>query len=265
MKISFIAVFTVLIGVSGSVSVCYAQNGGGFSRLEWSTTQIDSTFDAVHVRRMRTSGIVAKYKPQVDELSAPIGVCPTGMERGYPEAPLSNWATDALRSYAQKYVNNAPEGSDYKGITIDFSLLNFGGIRTEMPVGPVSRLDVMSIFPFDNYLVIIKLKGSTIRSIMERFARRNVQAMSGVRLLVKDKALSQCLINGAELDDNRDYYLATIDFLLSGGDNLYGLNHNEGVITTEVKVMDLIISTIQDLTAAGKPIAAAFDGRVIIE
>lgn len=224
---------------------------------------MDSTFEANSKkdRRLSTRRIISKYKPKVDELSAPIGVCPTGLDRGFPEAPLSNWASDALRSYAQKYIDS----SEYKGVKIDFSLLNFGGIRTEMPKGEVSRLNVLSIFPFDNYLVIIKLQGSTVRAIMERFAARTPQVLSGVKLVIKDKKLKQCLINGEEIEDKRDYYLATIDFLLNGGDNLYGLNRNKGVITTKVKVMDLIISTIQDLTAASKPIEASLDGRVIVE
>lgn len=231
------------------------------AKVAWSKTTIDSTFNPTCCSNLTTTQIVAKYKPQVDALSAPIATCPTGLERGYPEAPLSNWAVDVLFDYARNYLDTTSR----KDMKLDFAILNFGGMRTEMPVGNVSRLDIMSIFPFDNYLVIVELPGKSVKMLLDLFAKTRIQVMSNVKIKIENNQISQCLIGGEPFDENKSYNVATIDFLLNGGDGLYSLAYNDGVISTGVKMMDLITSYVLDLTKNNKVIEKNLDGRAVVD
>ena len=233
------------------------------AKVSWNKNIIDSTLNPTCCDKLSTTAIVNKYKPQVDKFGATIAVCPTGLDRGYPEAPLSDWAVDILYDYARCYLDTTGKSD----MPLDFALLNFGGMRTEMPKGNVSRLDILSIFPFDNYLVIVELPGTSVRKLMQYFADTKIQAMSHVKIGIKERVEGQageiveCLINGEPIDENKLYNVATIDFLLNGGDGLYALGLNNGVIKTSIKVMDLIISSVENLTKEGKVIEKELDNR----
>lgn len=240
-------------------------NNPAFSKITWTTTTINSRFDVNPSDNLETSKIIAKYKPEVDKYTDPIGFCPAGLNRGYPVAPMSNWASDAYLEYAQNYIDTTTRTDIDKNIKIDFALMNFGGIRTEMPKGDVSKFDILSIFPFDNYLVIEEMDGTVVKELMEFFAKTRGQVMSNVKLHIDGNTVKECLIGGQPLDENRKYVVATIDFLYNGGDNLYPLKRSNYLIETHKKLMDIFIEYIQMLTSKGKKIEKTLDDRLIVE
>jgi len=240
-------------------------NNPAIRKMTWTTVTINSRFNPTVKDDLETEKIVAKYKPEVDKFADPIGFCPKGLDRGYPVATLSNWAVDAFKEYAQNFIDTTSRTDIDKNIKIDFSLMNFGGIRTEMPKGNVSRYDILSIFPFDNYLVIEEMDGTVVKTLMDFFAKTRSQIMGGVKLHIDGDQVKECLINGQPLDENRKYVVATIDFLYSGGDNLYPLKNSNWLIETHKKMMDIFIEYIQGLTAQGKKIEKALDDRLIVE
>ena len=171
-----------------------------------------------------------------------------------PESGLSNFMADAIREFA----------SQYSGETIDVGLMNFGGIRTDMPKGAVRVYDIYAISPFNNYLTIIQVKGSTLRRLFNRMAAGHLEALSGVRMKIDDKHLKECLVGGKPLDDNRTYTVATIDFLVTGGD---GIDFGDGILfrgDTGVLLRDAIISILKQKMAAGETLNLKKDGRVVI-
>ncbi len=237
-------------------------NSNAFQTISWTTTTMNSKFDPKEGDNLKSTKIIAKYKPEVDKLDLPIGHCPIGLSKSYPDSPLSNWAADALLEFARGYWNNL-HGNDNDG-AIDFSMINFGGIRTDMPKGKVTKNHILSMFPFNNYLVFIEMRGENVEKLMNHFALTRAQAMGNVKLIIENKAVKECLIGGKPIERNGTYRLATIDFLLDGGDGLYTLKQNKGVTKTDIKVMELMISYIEGLTAAGKQIKGSKDGRTVI-
>lgn len=240
-------------------------NNPSVSKMTWTVTTMNSRFDVSPSDNLETSRIVAKYKPEVDKYSDPIGFCPNGLLRGYPESQLSNWATDTYLEFAQNYLDTTSRTDIPKNTKIDFALMNFGGMRTEMPKGYVSMLDILSIFPFDNFLIIEEMDGSRVKELMELFAKTRGQAMSNVRLHIDGSSVKECLIGGQPLDENRKYVVATIDFLYQGGDGLYPLKYSNWVIETHHKLMDIFIACIHKLTAENKVIDKQKDQRLIVE
>ncbi|MBR6465265.1 MAG: 5'-nucleotidase C-terminal domain-containing protein [Bacteroidales bacterium] len=240
-------------------------NNKDFSKITWTTVTMDKRYGVSKEDNLATSPVISKYKPEVDKYCEPIGVCPTGLLRGYPVAPMSSWAVDAFREYAQNWIDTTSRTDIDKNARIDFALMNFGGIRTEMPKGNVSKYDILSIFPFDNYLVIEEMDGDKVRMLMEFFAKTRGQVLSNVYLHIDGDTVKECLIGGKPIDDNRKYVVATIDFLYQGGDNLYPLKYSNWMVDTRKKMMDIFIEYIQNLTAQGKKIEKSLDNRLVVE
>ncbi len=240
-------------------------NNSSVSKITWTTTTIDSRFDVTENDNLSTPAIIARYKPEVDKYSDPIGFCPKGLLKSGNGNLLRSWAVDAYMEFAQHYIDTTSNKDIDKNIKIDFALMNSGGMRTDMPKGNVSKYDILSIFPFDNYLVIEEMDGDKVRMLMELFAKTKPQPMSNVKLHIDGNQVKECLIGGQPLDESRKYVVATIDFLYSGGDNLYPLKYSNWMVDTHKKLMDIFMEYIQSLTRQGRNIEKQADDRLIVE
>lgn len=257
--------FTVALAQSASAQNVNTQGTNAQSvttssgaKVSWSKTVMDSTWNPTCCDKLKTKEVIAKYKPTVDSNRVVIGQCPKGLQRGEVETELGDWTTDVFFDYARHFLDT----TGHKDTPLDFSILNFGGMRTEMPKGDVNSLDILSIYPFENYLVVEAIPGKYIEQLFDFLSKTNIQPMSrNVKFAVKNHQITECLINGEPLDPNKTYYVATINFLRDGGDNLVALKNGTNIIETKIKVMDIIISIIKDLTAQGKVIEKELDGR----
>jgi 5'-nucleotidase/UDP-sugar diphosphatase len=107
----------------------------------------------------------------------------------------------------------------------DCAFQNRGGIRCDLPQGPVTRRDLFEILPFGNHLVLIELRGEpllgTLRQAVEGTAHTGLE-VSGLTLVVKEgdpPKLESVLVGGEVLDPERVYRVVTNSFLADGGDN----------------------------------------------
>lgn len=249
-KSIFLAIILIFGTATISQNTICAQNNKSIS---WSIVTIDSTWNPKEV--MNTGKIIAKYKPSIDPLMAVIGQTDKELDKYTPESPLSNLSADIILQAAQKYINGK----------VDIALTNFGGIRTSIPKGDISAFDILSVFPFNNKIVVLDIEGKYVRELMENFAKRGrVEAVSGVEIVINKKVLEKCLIGGAPIDDNKIYKLASIDFLLTGGDSVYALKYASSVIETGIILRDAVIEYIKKVADSGKKINAEKDGRVVI-
>ena len=109
------------------------------------------------------------------------------------------------------------------------------------------------------------MKGSTIRGILENMAATHFQVVGGVRVVVENGKLVSAEIAGEPIDDEKTYGVATISFLLRGGD---GITMEDGALTIrnyDVDIIDAVLEHVYAETAAGRPIAPKADGRVVIK
>ena len=125
--------------------------------------------------------------------------------------------------------------------------------------------DLLSIFPFNNYLTILNVEGSAIKRMFEKMARRNkVEALSGVRMKIDGDRLVECTVGGKKIDPNAIYKVATIDFLVTGGD---GVDWGDGILMrgdTPILLKDVIASEMKAKMAAGETLDLKRDGRIVI-
>lgn len=123
------------------------------------------------------------------------------------ESNVGNWQADVMRSFART----------------DIAFQNNGGIRTDLPAGPITVGDVWRINPFGNQFVTFSVKGSMLKTMIEfqtRGSTREFVQVSGLRYVFdSSKPPGQRLIsvevNGKPLEDNRVYTAVTNNYVSS--------------------------------------------------
>ena len=104
----------------------------------------------------------------------------------------------------------------------DVAISNPGGFRDSMKAGDVKKSDILSIFPFDNFIVTATVQGEDLVFDIEK----SENAYCGA---VKKKG--KWFINGEEIDRTKTYKIVTTDFVYQGGDG-YRFTNSQGVTTT---------------------------------
>jgi 5'-nucleotidase len=101
----------------------------------------------------------------------------------------------------------------------DVAILNSGGIRSNLNKGDITMGDVYSVLPFDNRLVILDVKGSKLKEVLQYSLSRRGQSgfiqLSGVRFIMENGSFLELFVGKSPLDDNKIYKIVTIDYLLT--------------------------------------------------
>ena len=223
-------------------------------------TMNGSVYVAPNGRKFRSgcTPVVAKIlldaQPRMAHLKEVIATSTHEMVREYPECELSNWFIDELMRAV----------ADSTGRQVDLGIVNFGGIRVDMPAGNVTLDDIQSMFPFKNKPCYVVMPGSELKEILQNMAATHFEVMGGVKIVAREGKLETVLIGGKPLDVKKVYGVATIDFLLNGGDGLRLARNAKDLVILDSYVIDLIVPYVRSLTAEGKPIEYQKDGRVKI-
>ena len=201
-----------------------------------------------------TAALVIDAQPAMARVKEVVAYSTESMTKEYPESKLSNWFVDIMIRKTEELA----------GKRVHVGIVNFGGIRADMPQGDVILDDLFSMFPFKNQVTYVEHKGSTLRAILENMAATRFQVLGGVRVVAKDGKLVSVEIDGQPLDDERIYGLATVNFLLYGGDGLKLAEDAVNLVKYDVDVIDAVLEHVHAETAAGRPIEYKTDGRVTI-
>ena len=161
--------------------------------------------------------IVEKYRKNVDAvLNETIGEAGVDLDGENVRTKETN-----LGDYIADIMKNASGA--------DVALINGGGIRTSIKKGEIKVKNVYSVLPFDNYIVAIKLTGRQIREALEhgvsavekgegRFPQVSGLTFKYLPLSKSGARTKEILVDGKLLEPDREYSVATNDFLAAGGD-----------------------------------------------
>lgn len=202
--------------------------------------------------------LLLEVQPAMARLKEVVAYAPEPMVKHKPEDPLCNFIVDRLFADVSALV--APSGRK-----VDVAFTNRGGIRQDIPQGEVLLDDIVSMLPFANYLCYVQLEGRDLRGIFEYMAENGIQAVSGARIVIKDKNLVSAEVGGRPIDDDKLYGVATIDFLLDGGDGYKIARNAKDYVLTDVKIGDAILADIRKMTAEGQELKYFTDGRIVRE
>jgi 2',3'-cyclic-nucleotide 2'-phosphodiesterase (5'-nucleotidase family) len=126
---------------------------------------------------------------------------------------------------------------------------------------------MFNIFPFENKIVVLGLKGSDLKQLIESNAGRKLDATGGAVITLEmdgDRCIaSNILIGGKPINPNKIYYVSTLDFLAEGNSGMSALTRAVETYDPNISARDAMIEYVKELDAAGKTVSAKIDGRVI--
>ncbi|MCC8187884.1 MAG: 5'-nucleotidase C-terminal domain-containing protein [Bacteroides sp.] len=204
-----------------------------------------------------TAAILAPYKAVVDSIMTPVvGRSAMDMSAGRPESLLSNLVADVFRQSAVPYL----------GRPADLAVVNMGGLRNSLSAGDITYGTIYEILPFENSLCLLILKGSTLKQLMENIAVAGGEGISNARLVItRDGKLVSATVGGEEIQDERRYVVATLDYLAEGNDKLSAFRQSEERLCPEgATIRDIFLEYVRDQAGKGLEVTSRIDGRITI-
>jgi len=204
---------------------------GKIASFAWKPVAIDGTY----APDLAVSTMLAPYMARASaSLMEVIGVAADTFVFGnrltrYQETAIGNMICDANVWYFRTVYNQ----------NIDFAFHIGGFIRAQLPKGKLTRLEILTVLPFENYLYIASLKGSEIYELFCYIASipqgsiAFPQFSKEVRytLNVPNKVISNLTIGGTPIDPNKTYRFYTNDYLLGGGNGYTVLTKSRTYLT----------------------------------
>jgi len=156
--------------------------------------------------------IVDKYQKAIEPImSEVLTTSKTPLKRNYNEiSNIGALVTDAVKAYTQA----------------DVVFQNAGGLRVDIPAGNITVEQIYSLLPFGNTAVTAKLTGQQIIDILEQSFTldKGMMQISGLKVIYNpnkekyNRVVSVQLADGTPLQLDKQYQVATNNFLAVGGD-----------------------------------------------
>jgi 5'-nucleotidase/UDP-sugar diphosphatase len=158
----------------------------------------------------KLSNFIKEWKDKIEkDYNTVIGKTESDLKRSRNgESAIGHFIADAIRSET----------------SVDIAITNSSGIRKDILTGDIKKIDLFEVAPFRNYLCTFPIKGSEIKTLVERYVRgitsgRTSIDISGVECSWKKEngsaVVKSIKINGSDLDDAKEYLCGTIDYVVN--------------------------------------------------
>ena len=215
---------------------------GKIKNFDWKSTKIDSSFP-------ESREINEIIKPFADSLQSSMkdSIAESCEEFVFFDEAgnrLPRMGESAIGSLVCDAVMFFIENSKYKA---DFALINGGSIRAGLPKGKITRENVFEVLPFENFVDIVELSGSQLAELFD-FIATIPQGDGGFAQFSKEIRYESNVvaINGEEIDPKKKYFVATNDYLSSGGDKYIILTQSLSNFKTSKLLYDIVIEYLQN-------------------
>lgn len=208
------------------------------------------------------AAVVGEYEKQLNaSLGEVIGKTSVALDARasvirFGESNLGNFLADVYR----------------QAVGADCALVNSGGIRSDATYGPgdVTKKDILSILPFENTLVKVRLTGAHIKRLLEhgvsvageedgRFPQVSGLAFTYDTRRPVGSRVTSLELGGKAIDPQKGYTIAANAYLLGGGDG-YDFKGAEVLVKPEEGPVepDVVIEAIRKMGT----IAPQVEGRI---
>jgi len=197
--------------------------------------------------------LTGPYKAKMDmKMNEIIAQVDEMMTKERPESKLTNWVADAIHNQAKKYFNEE----------IAFAYQNYGGIRIQnLGKGDLTVGKIFELMPFDNTLVLVKMKAEELVKFIDYIADiEGGPVSSNLKLVISNKKVVSLLLNQNAIDYSKAYLVAMPDYIANGGDNQSYLIDNER-LDKNVLLRSALIDEARDQ----KILKADLDQRIVIK
>lgn len=231
---------------------------GWLGLLAAAEPEVEVAFEAVRIDRTvaadgELEAYLAPYRAGVEAFASEvIGYAAEPLSRSRPECGLSNLVADSLRAVGAKEFEEE----------VDLAVTNFGGLRRDLPQGPLTMGLIAELSPFENYLTYLVVEGEFVMELA-RQATRGV-ALSGISVkLDAEGNVLEARVGGEPVEAGKRYRVVSIDYLVSTYDSLF---REEWIVEKRVSKnlvqRDAIVLRLSELNAQGVQIYDAGAGRV---
>ncbi|HAZ07509.1 MAG TPA: hypothetical protein DCZ01_03055 [Elusimicrobia bacterium] len=175
--------------------------------------------------------IVAKHAAAVGSVfETVVATVTVAMNReSEKESGIGSWMADCYKDWAGA----------------DAAFQNGGGIRADIPAGPLTLRAIYGVMPFDNEIVKLKMTGAVLREVLEHgVGMARLMQVGGTSVVYRrgkpmGERVVSAAVGGAPLDDAKTYAVAALDFIVVGGDGFNAfakadVNEPTGVLARDV-------------------------------
>ncbi|WP_229310888.1 5'-nucleotidase C-terminal domain-containing protein [Larkinella soli] len=232
--------------------------GYHLSNRAYNRIQVDS---AAAPADSSTARFLAPYRQGLEKTMNEVLVQSTvRLEKARPESALNNLLCDAMLQQTRQRL----------GQPVDCSHLNYGGVRSGLPQGPIRVGNIFEVMPFDNQITVLTLKGSMLKQLFEHYAgsEANEAALlvGGVRVTIQGKSITTiAFTNGKTFQPEQEYTIAVSDFVANGGGGAFFLKDAVRRQDLNLLLRDAFIDYFRQLGKSGQPITPVTDGRITIQ
>ena len=193
--------------------------GQSFKEARWSRVKMDSAYD---YSKGKSTKVINEHIASSPSMLKPIGKSDKKLE--YTQ--LSELATNVLLDYASQRLARATKNPQAKA---DLSIIFFRDKKVSLPAGDITPNDVFSLFPMDNKVIVVSLKGEYIQK------------------LIKDSAKKGAVLSQWEepINNDRIYKVVTIDFLFKKENCAYLLECAEKLEDCNTPLSNTLIQHIK--------------------
>ena len=196
------------------------------------------------------ASIVKPYSDSVNKLmNIVIGYNDARLEKKREGNTLGFFITDA-------YLEMAKQKFDPK---VDAAFMNSGGIRLpEIPAGDITQGKIFELMPFDNLMVLLKMKGSLLKQYLDTLAANEGVVESGMTMQIVNKTVQQVMVGGKPLDLNADYTIAHSDYVAMSTNLLKTINRS----TNGYLLRDALLDYVKFIHSQNKKVTVTNTDRI---
>lgn len=233
-RILYIKHFVIFITIIG-LSACQ-QDPTTLNSIKGAVLSIDSTADQVK----EISDFIEPYYNRVNViLDSTLAYAPYPITKidGEYNTTAGNLMADIILSEAN------PIFKKRTGKNIDFVLMNHGGIRSGISKGTVSARTAYEVMPFENSISVVALSGASVLKLIDYLIQSGrAHPVAGIQIVLNaDKTINRITIQGKAFDEKATYYIATSDYLVSGGDDMVFFKDALSMTTLDYKIRNAMI------------------------
>jgi len=231
LKIKHFVLFVTIIGF-----VSCKEDQKSLQRIAAEQIPVDSTFKEVTM----VKDFIEPYRIRVNQmLDSTLAYAPAKISKmdGAYNTTAGNLMADIMLSETN------PIFKKRTGKDIDFVLMNHGGIRAIISKGKVSARTAYEVMPFENNISVVELDGKSVLQMITYIVQsKRAHPLSGIQVILnKDDSIKTLKIRGKPFDVEQHYYVATSDYLVSGGDDMVFFKNALSVTETDYKIRNAMI------------------------
>jgi len=204
--------------------------------------------------------IIQPFKENLEkQMTKIIGYSEQAMIKETPEGLLNNLMADIIFIETNNYLDTA------MGIRADICLLNMGGIRSDLPQGPIQVSHIYEIMPFENSIVVLRLSKESMQELLNYVADKEGMPISGFKMGILKGKPQHVIFSNNSWPHKSNYMVVTSNYLAEGGDNMHFFSHALETIETNYLIREALINYIRKEHSQNKNINSKLDKRLYVE